>query len=708
MQERESFGTHGACAAVAVAMKQHLHHEEAAIFSCQAVRSLCSCGDEINQRLLRRAGVCDLVALVLKASVPTSTAPSSQSQLFGSDSLDSLASADGEVRGMFSQIISKARSSFIAKTPSVDRSFSSPNSRSLAVTPPQAIRLFGAGFGAEWKEKLRVSLAAVRAISCLTSNSNPDRDGDDAGSNSTAKAQLGEEGVVEIMVEIGTGTFALGEGRDRDPTMALALAQWISLALCHLVDPSDDNNNAFNDDDLDYFSMSRKMKALNLNLNRLCFCNRSGEFLVNSVLSCAASGSGVAQGDVDALIYNALSVMVSMCEDRVGNHKILSADGLSKMILQLMARLITTTSGTENKWLMVLCLSLASSSALSLPLAEALVQGGFCKMLASVLLTTLLPAALRAIQMQSSTDLSRSYLRPSSSYSGHSGALSHRNSISEMEGVSVDECSTDDRMVPNNSESRQHPRAGSISSDAPPRSRSLTQLQMLRSDFEVATFTRQVVRREGDSRGHRGGSRDGSRDADTVAELRVTSAIRSSIEGNNSCTVRDAGDTRYAYDPESSEVLALVLAREACNALTLLLTSTSIAGGLQSERASQEAKGLPKSRSRSFSTSVGLYRDNGGNIAGIAGGVAGGLVDALSTVLLVADSSILFFGGSPRLPDLARGSESRGDYSREDHARDNVSPSSVLLPAVKELRLVVQTAVRCIQQQQPQQRRNIL
>jgi hypothetical protein len=70
-QERNGFGFHGVCNAVAIAMRRHIYLEDPTRQACQAVISLCSCGDRRNQTLLRKAGVCELLAKVLRASVVT-------------------------------------------------------------------------------------------------------------------------------------------------------------------------------------------------------------------------------------------------------------------------------------------------------------------------------------------------------------------------------------------------------------------------------------------------------------------------------------------------------------------------------------------------------------------------------------------------------------------------------------------------------------
>ena len=129
-------------------------------------------------------------------------------------------------------------------------------------------------------------------------------------------------------------------------------------------------------------------------------------------------------------------------------------------------------------------------------------------------------------------------------------------------------------------------------------------------------------------------------------------------------------------------------------------------------------------RKKSFSNPVRIYRDSvAGNIAGIGLGSTGNLVDALSVVLLVADSSLMFFGdtsstvsiphstGQPSRGSVSgsgSGSGSRSNNSGADvseREREDVSPSPILLPAVKELRQVAQTVVQGIQMQQQYQRR---
>lgn len=70
-QERVSFGFYGGCNAVAVAMRQHIHLEDPTMYACRAVTALCSCGDRRNQTLLRKAGICELLAKALRASVVT-------------------------------------------------------------------------------------------------------------------------------------------------------------------------------------------------------------------------------------------------------------------------------------------------------------------------------------------------------------------------------------------------------------------------------------------------------------------------------------------------------------------------------------------------------------------------------------------------------------------------------------------------------------
>jgi hypothetical protein len=200
-----------------------------------------------------------------------------------------------------------------------------------------------------------------------------------------AKSLLGDEGVIEMMVEVGNASW---DGGEKGPP--IALSQWTSLALCHLVD-------------LESASDSK------INLSRLCFCNRAGELLVNSIL--ASIGTNSLDKDTDAVAFNALSVLVSMCANTVGKHKVLSTDGVAKMLIQLMHKYsIRMEKGctTESQWLLLLCLSLVSSSALAPSIGEKLVRGGVCRLLASLLVDHLLPAATRIIQQQSSGDLSQS------------------------------------------------------------------------------------------------------------------------------------------------------------------------------------------------------------------------------------------------------------------------------------------------------------
>ena len=692
----------GACVALIVAMKQHIHHEEAALYSCQAIRALCSCGDQTNQRLLRRAGVCELVAQVLKASVPLSA---TASQLYIPESIEVTVgrSSNDSSGGIFNQMMYRARTMSFTSKPSVPilgrpTSFSITSSSAGTQPPgtgPQS------GCGADWKDKLRVSLAAVRAICCLSSGSEPDRDGDYSGSNGRAKVIFGEEGIIEPLVEIGASCTLLGETRDRNPSMPIAVAQWITLALCHLIDPSDDLHSE-NDGDIDESDFLKPRKVTSLNLNRLCFCNRSGDFLVNSVLSYTAGNSGVTNGDIDALVYNSLSIMVSMCDDKVGNHKILSSEGMCKMVLQLVTRYSSAITNTTSKWLLLLSLSLASSSAQNSILAEKLIQGGLCRQLASTLVAHLLPTATKAIQQQSSTEnITRSRRRSMFQYPG----TTTDRGVDVIDEIDLEK---DDNRMSSSSSSRP---TGLSSEKNSSNSLTSKESQVMRSEFEDASFG--LMSDRNDTRN------DVFGDTGNGA-LRVTTAIRSIIEVsmlNEGSTIEDRD-----LDAGSSDLLAIVLAREACTALTRLLSATTAAGALQSEKSPVERNSLGV-RKKSFSNPVRIYRDSvAGNIAGIGLGSTGNLVDALSVVLLVADSSLMFFGDtsstasiphSTGQPSSGSGSGSgSGSVSRSiggadvsEREREDVSPSPILLPAVKELRQVAQTVVQGIQMQQQYQRR---
>ena len=89
-------------------MEKHSRHEEASLHGCQAVRALCSSGDMSNQRLLRRAGACTLVAIVLKQSA----ALGANSPSFTSDNAANIGTSNtgiAENSGLFSQMLTRAR-----------------------------------------------------------------------------------------------------------------------------------------------------------------------------------------------------------------------------------------------------------------------------------------------------------------------------------------------------------------------------------------------------------------------------------------------------------------------------------------------------------------------------------------------------------------------------------------------------------------------
>ena len=792
-------------------MKEHLHLEESALYSCQTINALCSCGDQTNQHLLRQAGVCDLVGSILKASVPLSVSLTSSASV-GPEILDtktnlninkntntdpnkkinlraSYHATTESTKGIFSQMFSKARSYSYPIKPVVPNDVGSvplgANSNSTSASTQAALSTFRVGFGLDWKNKLRVSLAAIRAISCLScsidfidnsnqnitdnnNNNNNDNDNnnnnnnndrkkdindkkskDDISSNSITKANFGESGVIEIMIGIGNGVLST-EGRDKDPSTSLAVLQWISLALCYLIDPrnnsdnrynNNNNNNSINDNndngydsENDDLNFEPNVKKININLNRLCFCNRSGDFLVNVVLSCTSSNSGIISGDVDALVYNALSVMVSMCEDKVGNHKILSSENITKMLLQCIGRYSVTVSDSIGIWMSLLCLSLLSSAALNPLLAEKLVLGGVCRHLSSALVSDLLPAAMKAIQQPSRDTLAQ--VRPSRRHSVSIIPSDNSNSEQKINNTNVNanvndivnegtrevtregtrevtrECGhgsgdrsgnkneDDDRECDDNDGLQALPtiivpsrEKSSAEAILPPQSLSQPDLMKIpRSDYGSVTFF---------SSSQQFGSPASSTGAIGIPSLRVTAAVRDVIISATASPVREEDECEF--DAENNQLLAIVMAREACNALTELLAFTNVPEVLLSDRSLKDSSSVavPIRKMSSFSNPVSIYRENSGSLIGM-----------LSTLFLVADASLLLLSvpNNNKNNNVNHDDNNDNDNDNSGSAEDrveNIPPSSILLPAVRELKQMAQKTVHVMQLQQ-HQKRNVL
>ena len=701
-------------------MKEHLQHEEAALYGCQTIKALCSFGDQNNQGLLRSAGVCELVSSILKASFQSTLSSVSYSE--NSDASVTTVTVSEPPRGLFSQILSKART-FSTSTKSIVPARTRSSSISpviLANSPIQSsYSVHYVGFGQNWKDKLSVSLAAISAISCLSSSIDKINDCGELTCCTTAtKETFGETGVIEIMVDIGNSLLVQGEGRDRekDPSTILAITQWTTLALIHLIDPTNDkyNGSGFDSDneDLDY---QPNVKKINFNLNRLCFCNRPGEFLVNAVLGSLGSSSGIAAGDIDALVYNALSIMVSMCEDKVGNHKILSSEGFSKMLLQCINRYNVATSGTAGKWMLLLCLSLVSFSSLNASLAEKLALGGICRLLSSALTTHLLPATTKAIQQQPFVDAQAlSFSRQSANISLREGPATDEDRARDLEGGNEHEdLEADDVtalpplptiILPQRERS---PSEIMLSSQS-----TLNVRRMSVSDYESVSFL---------SSSCQSGLPSRSVGDPKTQGLRSTAAVRDIMISGTANLVREGDESEI--NAENGELLAIVMSREACNALAQLLTILNVPDATAPSDRSLPSKDVAAILTKNnFSNSISLYREKSGNLVGI-----------LSALLLVADSSLLFFSttdhkgtynydhkmknsnsnsisnsGATSLNQTADESVSSTQHSSNCNRRDELPPSSILLPAIRELRKAAQTTINVLRLQQPHQRRNLL
>ena len=542
-----------------------------------------------------------------------------------------------------------------------------------------------------WKDRMKVSVSAIRAICCLSCDSDPSLDGDESGSNSTAKALFGAQGIVESLVDVGVNSYLVAG--DRAPA-SIALAQWILLALCQLVDSSDGSSSNQDSDTEDLPFLETENLQLNLNLTRLRFCNRVGEFLISSVLSSITSSNTVAQGDADAIIYNAMSVMVSMCEDKVGRHRMLSAEGFAKMILQVIARYSVPAASIEVSWLLLLSLSLTSAAALSPPVADKLKQGGICRLLTSALLLQLLPAATKAIQRQSSSRLSGLIRRDS--YPSTNRINTTAGPISSILNLQTDGVISGGSSV--HGESLHN---GAVTSEklditaqaqVPPE-----QYQQVRSDYEASTFLASV--------------QPGRTEEGPALNMRVTSALRAAIKEATS-PISDGSEPDFDHEAESSDVLAISLAKEACSALTQLLSTpvpsaTNVSGkSLQGSIATSSAP-----RARAFSSAIGFYRDSGnGGAASMGLGGATNLQAALTTVVLVADSSILFFSSNIEKSDNTTdtitdencaSSSENGEVTRDNlHSTNGGNGSAVtptLLPAIKLFRDIAVSTKECVE-----------
>ena len=696
-QERSEFGQRGVADALAMAMKQHIGHEEAALYSCHAIRALCSYGDLANQRLLRRAGICELVALILHESLQIAAPNPQVSNADSTGNNNNILTRRGarESEGLFSQILSRARA-YSQPLSLSGKSASGPPS-SPPVGPVQAALLSSEVLSSrpewksEWRDKARVSLAAIRAICCLSCASSSLGAVDHAGSNINAKALFGSKGVLEAMVELGTSGCVQSDGAS---TAIPSLSQWITLALCHLIDPSDDicHDNDSDAEDIDFLKPVHK--GANRNLSRLCFCNRTGEFLVNSILLVTASNSTVPTGDADALVYNALSIAVCMCEDKVGSHRVFSAEGFSRMILQLITRYSVPVASTEATWLLLLTFSLASSAALSTIVSEKLVQGGILRLLAAALLTQQLPSATGVIR-QLSSDPSRP--TPQQTVSNFNGDASSIVPNTAPGTPLYGEAISDDRIMLGNV---QNP--GSNASDESHQdtlaSSQIYQL-MVRSDFEATSFIAPIKSAK------EGGE---TRHFSTAANYRITSGLRSVIN-NATTSISDGSKVDNDFDADNSDVLTLALAKEGCCALSSLLSASLNMGSTASETlAPLEGKGSAAGRARAFSSAIGLYRDSSsGGIAGLGAGNAGNLITSMNALVLVADSSLMFFSNerssaqnkarqNDMESDVTRGKVNGGVIGRQSPIEEVVVP--LLLPAVEELRNSAAASLRHMQQ----------
>ena len=259
----------------------------------------------------------------------------------------------------------------------------------------------------------------------------------------------------------------------------------------------------------------------------------------------------------------------------------------SQVSLQLVTRYSSAITNTTSKWLLLLSLSLASSSALNSILAEKLIQGGLCRQLASTLVTHLLPTATKAIQQQSSTEnITRSRRRSMFQYPGTTTTDRGVDVIDEID------LEKDDNRMSSSSSSRP---TGLSSEKNSSNSLTSKESQVMRSEFEDASFG--FMSDRNDTRN------DVFGDTGNGA-LRVTTAIRSIIE----VSMLNEGSTieNRDLDAGSSDLLAIVLAREACTALTRLLSATTAAGALQSEKSPVEKNSLGV-RKKSFSNPVRIY-----------------------------------------------------------------------------------------------------
>lgn len=175
--------------------------------------------------------------------------------------------------------------------------------------------------------------------------------------NNEIKNTLGSEGIIEMILEFTDSR----ESKEKDNIFTVKSYQWSSLALCEMIDlceeendidtyinsnnsNNDENksniNNAINDNKK-YGNKRPKNILKNLNLSILCFCHKSGDIFINSLLYILNSSS--ISNDNDAIIYNMLSIIVSMCDDKVGKHKIISADNSSRIILFLIQKYANLT-----------------------------------------------------------------------------------------------------------------------------------------------------------------------------------------------------------------------------------------------------------------------------------------------------------------------------------------------------------------------------
>ena len=692
-QERSEFGRHGIADALVMAMKEHVEHEEAALYSCHAVRALCSYGDLTNQRLLRRAGICELVAMILHESLQIAAA---NPQVSSADSMAFSRRGAREGESLFSQMLSRARA-YSQPASLSGKSGSGPPS-TQSVGPVQSTFMLSevlpsrADWKPEWRDKTRVSLAAIRAICCLSCASNSVAAVDHAGSNISTKAAFGSKGVLEAMVELGTSGCVQTDGAT---TAIPSLSQWITLALCHLIDPSDDicHDNDSDQEDIDFLKPVHKVA--NQNLSRLCFCNRTGEFLVTSILIVTASNSTVPSGDADALVYNALSIAVCMCEDKVGSHKVFSAEGFSKMLLQLINRYSIPAASTEATWLLLLTFSLASSAALSTIVSEKLVQGGILRLLAATLLAQLLPSATGVIRQLSSSDppsrLVQQQMGPTLTCDS-----STTTSIFAPGALQHSEIKNDDRVMTGNL--RASATGGPHTEIA---ASSQTYQLMVRSDFEASSFIAPII---SDTR------KDGNRHYSTGASYRITSGLRSVINNATTC-ISDGSKVDCDFDAGDNDVITLALAKEGCCALSSLLSASCSSGSAASEMSSpQEGKGIAAVRARAFSSAIGLYRDTySGGIVGLGAGNAASLVTSLNALVLVADSSLMFFSNERSSSqsrarqrviehDVSRSKVNDGTIGRQGQNPIEEDTVPLLLPAVKELRNAALVSFRHMQQ----------